>query len=77
MTRREIGDYIVPNQTSEMVLSSRNRPVSSLLVYPLALCTVTRHTQVGQEGICKTDRMQVCTCVEPLVATGLYHFPGR
>jgi hypothetical protein len=29
---------------------------------PLALCTCTLDTQVGQEGISETNQMQVCHC---------------
>ena len=58
----QIGHQVLPEQTSELVLSCSGRQVRSLVTCPLALCTSTRHTQVGQEGIGEADQMQVDNC---------------
>jgi hypothetical protein len=58
----EVSDQIIPEQTTEGLLSSRHRHVSSFVVWPLALCTMALDAQVGQEGVGKADQMQVCNC---------------
>lgn len=58
----EVGHQVFPDQTSELFLSRSGRQVSSLVTCLLALCTRTRNPQVGQEGIGKTNQMQVCNC---------------
>ena len=58
----QIGNQVLPEQTSELVLSCSGRQVRSLVTCPLALCTYTRNTQVGQEGIGEADQMQVDNC---------------
>ena len=56
----QIVDQVIPDQTPEVVLNRRGGPVRSCIPYSLALCTVTREAQVGQEGLGKADQMQVC-----------------
>ena len=58
----QIGTQVLPEQTSELVLSCSSRQGRSLVTCPLALCTYTRNTQVGQEGIGEADQMQVDNC---------------
>ena len=58
----EVGDQIVPDETPESFLSSPHRPAGSGFPYSLALCTVTRHASVGQEGVGEADPMQVYHC---------------
>src|SRR5262245_43170924 len=58
----QIGDQIVPEQTPEVVLHPRGGPVSSIRPCSSALCTMTHKAQVGQEGIGKSDKVQVCNC---------------
>jgi hypothetical protein len=58
----EAGNHVIPDQTPELILSRGGRAVSSLVVSPLALGTVALDAQVGQEGIGKTNQMQVCNC---------------
>ena len=58
----QIGDQIVPKQTPEVVLNRRGGPVSSVLLCSSALCTMTHEAQVSQEGIGKSDQVQVCHC---------------
>jgi hypothetical protein len=54
------GAEVLPEQTTELFLSSRGREGSSLVVCPVALCTCMVEAQVGQEGIGETDQMPVC-----------------
>ena len=58
----EIGYQVRPDQTAEGFLSGRDRHASSLVTCPFTLCTLALEAQVGQEGIGKTDQMQVCNC---------------
>src|SRR5919106_4565650 len=58
----QIGHQVLPEQTSELVLSCSGRPVRSLLPCALALCTVALDAQVGQEGRGEADQMQVDNC---------------
>jgi hypothetical protein len=58
----QVDDQVLPEQTSELILSSPSREVSSFVVCPLALCTVAGDAHMGQEGIDEADRMQVCNC---------------
>ncbi len=58
----EGGDQIIPHQTSELIVSSGDRLVSSLVVGTLALCTDALEAQVGQEGIGEADQMPGCNC---------------
>ena len=58
----EIGYQTRPDQTTEGFLSGRDRHASSLVTCPFTLCTLALEAQVGQEGIGKTDQMQVCNC---------------
>jgi hypothetical protein len=58
----QVSQQVLPDQSSELILSRSGRAVSSLLTCPLALCTVALHAQVGQEGISEADQMQVYNC---------------
>src|SRR5262245_38257887 len=57
-----MGDEVLPELTSELVLSRNGRAVSSLVMCPVALCTCMEDAQVGQEGIGETHQMQVRNC---------------
>src|SRR3712207_3661427 len=60
MLSLQVGNGVVPNQTSQLFLSSSGGPMSSFIACPLALCTRAPHAQVGQEGIGKADQVQGC-----------------
>src|SRR3712207_5640075 len=62
MLSLQVGNGVVPNQTSQLFLSRSGGPMSSFIVCPLALCTRAHDAQVGQEGIGKADQVQVCNC---------------
>ena len=57
----QVSQQVLPDQSSELILSRSGRAVSSLLTCPLAF-TVALHAQVGQEGISEADQMQVYNC---------------
>jgi hypothetical protein len=56
----QIGDEVLPEQTSELVLSCSGREVSSLVRCPVAWCTCMVEAQVGQEGRGETPQRPVC-----------------
>jgi hypothetical protein len=56
----EVSDQSIPAQRAAGLLSRRNRPVSSLVWGPWALCTVALEAPVGQESVGKADQMPVC-----------------
>src|SRR5688572_19913990 len=58
----EIEQQVVPEQLAKLVLRSSGGPVGSFLACPLALCTMARDAQVGQEGVGEADQMQGCNC---------------
>jgi hypothetical protein len=58
----EGGQHVIPDQTAQGLLGSRDRHANSLVTFPLALCTWSREAQVDQEGIGKTHQMQVYNC---------------
>jgi hypothetical protein len=56
----QVGHQIIPEQRPKLVLGSYRRKLSSLAILTWALCTCRLEAQVDQEGIGKTDQMQVC-----------------
>jgi hypothetical protein len=58
----EASQQIIPDQTAQGFLCSRDRHASSVVTCPMALCTCALKAQVGQEGIGKTHQMQVYNC---------------
>jgi hypothetical protein len=54
------GAAVLPEQTSELVLSRSGREVSSLVMCPVAWCTCMVEAPVGQEGIGETHPRPGC-----------------
>jgi hypothetical protein len=54
------GHEGLPARTPELILSPRDREVSSRVMYPSALCTGALAAQVGQAGIGEADQMSGC-----------------